>query len=521
MLNDNSAETGTTLEELNETFGGEYKSLDEVASLNFDESTPNQNATAQSPLNWNRSAAGLENGGQEGRNFEFEEFDDLNDNEKQEADDDADAKIKSQSGSQTAKRVSFDDSVTPEKKGFNPRIVKIVSAVALIIVVLGGFYISSRGDSKHSYFKKNKNGNTNDASETATAAGNSENASSGGSGGSGRSQGGLKFGEAPVGSDPRGTTESGEGAATTDQAATAPADKTQTENNSGSDPFSYNGNNQAGNNSASGQDYHGSIAPGVAGGTTAVAGNNQNTANTNDNRSGEKETSSVSANAKQQSNGKRLQPDDGVEAEAGRFGRVMRAGENQMRANNASTVETKPDSGIDSTNPQPTSGNALTLEKGTKIELTLEDPIRSGIASAITAKVQKAVLNRQGGIEIPSQSLVIIPFSAESVNGRVFNEKDKPIQIVTPDGRSYEVRGSVKDARGITGIGGKVTKTNRRNPLGKIAGGALGAIGIGGRIGGGINRGVESINSNPDYVRGASEIVDVGMGTSFQLLIGF
>lgn len=386
-----------------------------------------------------------------------------------------------------------------EKKTVNPRIIKTVIGVIVVIALVGVVMLSMKGEKRKSLLSKDKPGETTEQSAgevTGKQTAGDENSS-----GADETRKSVKFGDIQVGNDPAGQSsednlspESTEEAKKTENVEPSP-NTSPTPTNA----FMPNYSNQ----SAS-QNYGGGTN------TNPVAENPVSTG-------GGETVSEKTPNEKKVGKGDLAETPLGVETDEQRFHTVMRAGQNRSR-----TAEITPVGANNALGTEMPAGGAP-LPRGTRVELLLEDPIRSGIATAVTAKVRKGVVNKRGETIIPKDSMVIVSFSAEVANGRVFNDKGAKIQIVTQDGRNYEVAGMVKDAQGFAGLTGKITKVGGRSMLGKI-GGVLGRVGgalPGGQIIAGTQQSIEGMSDNGGYVTNATQIVEIPRGTSFLLIVGY
>lgn len=387
------------------------------------------------------------------------------------------------------------------KSKTNPRIIKAAVAAAAIIAVLAIAFIGMSGEKKRSLLSKNKAGDANTAEQQTgenTSQSDTDSTENGGS-----RSGTLRFGNVGVGTDPNTTIA---GATPTDQQPVSTEDAKKAEiydpysapspTPNAAFPFTTT-TSPSYQTTGGGYNYPTGSTNGAGGG-----------GNTDQNRSTPNQTSGIK-NDPNNLTDTRL----GTETDEERFGVTLRAGQNSARPDNQTSSTEQPDNNNQTGNPFP---------RGTRLELILDEPIRSGIATAVTARLKKGIANKRGEIVIPKDSMVVVQFSAEVANGRVFNDKEAPIQIVTTDGRSLELTGIVKDAQGFAGLTGKITKTNGRSTLGKIGNvvSRLGGVLPGGQVVTGAQQGIDSMR-NPNYVTNAAQIVEVPKGTSFQIIVGF
>lgn len=387
------------------------------------------------------------------------------------------------------------------KKSVNPRIVKVVVGVIAVVVVGAVLMLGMKGEKRKSIFAKDKGATTDGTNTTEGTTGTGgTNDQTGGNGD--RRAGGLKFGDVAVGSDPNaqnnGKTEEVTPESTEEAKRSENSDPSASVSPTPYPAFMPSYSNYPQNSSGGGNQTGGGIQQ-TDGQNGPVENNGQSNKNQNQTKTNKGDLAEVPL---------------GLETEEERFRTVMRAGQNSQRQENRNNENNA------QTDGQPINNG---LPRGTKLELILDEPIRSGIATAVTGKLKKGVTNKRGEILIPKDSMVVVQFSAEIANGRVFNEKEAPIQIVTPEGKSFEVNGMVKDAQGYAGLTGKITKVGGRSTLGKI-GGVLGRVGgslPGGQIITGTQQGIDGMNGSGGYVTNATQIVEVPRGTSFMVIIGF
>lgn len=405
------------------------------------------------------------------------------------------------SGGSNRDRVEKAIDAPEEKKTVNPRVIKVGLAIVAVVILGGFFLLSFTGEKRKSLLGKNKTG---DETSAEQSNGNSSTSGSGETSEteSGKRNSSLKFGEVTVGSDPNSTTSNPNDPQSTEEAKRAETENPElTPSPTPANNFtpSYSSNYP----SSTYGNYPSSTSGG--GNQTTTSGNTEETTKTND------PAPQVKTNK-----GDLAETSLGMETDEERFRTVLRAGQGNRNIAENSNVSPNQNNQTD------LQANSI-LPKGTRLELILEEPIRSGIATAVTAKLKKGITNKRGETIIPKDSSIVVQISPEVANGRVFNEREAPIQIVTPDGRSFEIVGQVKDAQGFAGLTGKVTKVGGRSALGKITGavGRVGGMLPGGRIVTGTQQGIESMSNNGGYVTNAAVIVEIPRGTSFMVIIGF
>lgn len=419
-----------------------------------------------------------------------------------------DTEIKSRAASATVgtsagsnrERVEKAIDAPEEKKTFSPRIVKVGLALVAAIILGGFFLLSFTGEKRKSLLGKNKNNDNTNAEQTNSTSSTSDSTDSTDTEG-GKRNGSLKFGEVTVGNDPNSTTSNPNNPQSTEDMKRAEMENPDlTPSPTPTNGFvpSYSTN------------YPSSTYGNYPSLTSNGGGNQTSVATTQESSKTDNPTTQVKTNK-----GDLTETSLGMETDDARFRTVLRAGQGSRNVSEVSNVTTNQ-------NGQTDLQANLDLPKGTRLELILDEPIRSGIGTAVTAKLKKGIVNKRGETIIPKDSTIVVQFSPEVANGRIFNEKEAPIQIVTPDGRTFEIVGQVKDAQGFAGLTGKVTKVGGRSTLGKITGavGRVGGLIPGGRIVTGTQQGIESM-SNGGYVTNAAQIVEVPRGTSFTVIVGF
>ena len=398
-----------------------------------------------------------------------------------------------------------------EKKGFNPRIIKLVVGGLAALLLIGFVVIGMTGEKRKSYLGKT------DKSETETAADeNSAGTDPAQNQNEEKRPNNMNFGEMTVGSDPNADYSGNNTSDMSDTNATETNAATSTEEakrNETYDPYNTsNGGNSSyeftpTNSRTTGGGVETNPAQTVnAGGTTAADLSNGADSQTSESR-------------KKRKKGALTEEDLNMESNEVRFGSTLRAG----RATSDSGIARNTVEQTNALNKITTSGQAEginpELRRGEKLELYLEEPIRSGIATSVTARLKKGIKNRNGKLIFPKDSLAIIQINAVTVNGRIFNEQDAPIYIVTPDGQNYEISGAVKDQQGYAGLTGKVKKIGGRGTLGTL-GGILSRVGSVIPGADRVSRIPGEIGGNSGYAANPTEIVEINKGTSFIVVIG-
>lgn len=427
------------------------------------------------------------------------------DNEKLPEIDDSEIKSRaaSASGGYGSNRERVEKAIeTPEeKKTFSPRILKVGLALIAAIILGGFFLLSFSGEKRKSLLGKNKAADETTADQTNSNSSMSDTSENSETDGTKRSAS-LKFGEVTVGSDPNASTIDPNNPQSTEDAKRA-----ETEN----PDLSPSPSPSNGFTPSYATNYPSSTYGNYPSLSTSNGNNNQTTtSNTQETTKTDNQIQTTKTNK-----GDLTEAPLGMETDEERFRTVLRAGQGNRTNSEVSSV-----------NPNQNNQNDLQtnsiLPKGTRLELILDEPIRSGIGTAVTSKLKKGIVNKRGETIIPKDSTIVVQFSPEVANGRIFNEKEAPIQIVTPDGRTFEIAGQVKDAQGFAGLTGKITKVGGRSTLGKITGavGRVGGLIPGGRIVTGAQQGIENM-SNGGYVTNATQIVEIPRGTSFTIIVGF
>lgn len=189
--------------------------------------------------------------------------------------------------------------------------------------------------------------------------------------------------------------------------------------------------------------------------------------------------------------------------------------------------------GNESTNKQ--SGNIIRLPQNTRIQMTLLEPLQSGMSATADARVDTDVRAATGEILLRAGSTVSIPFLPIHTNGRM-SAAASEIRVPLSDGRILAMRGSVKGQDGLMGLPGKITKKGTGSTLGRVARGvARAGVQTGQRVLGqsvgsvgidtneiGIDDAVSERYSSTytyGYDRAPKEVVDVPSGIRFQFIV--
>ena len=163
----------------------------------------------------------------------------------------------------------------------------------------------------------------------------------------------------------------------------------------------------------------------------------------------------------------------------------------------------------------------------TRIELSLNEPLRSGIATSVESRVLTDVRDAQGKVVIPAGSTAVLPFLAYEVNGRMISNGSESALFITPAGQQINLRGTVKGPDGFVGLTGKVKKIGGRSTAGRILSGiaragtrtAADAVGdVSSEAENEINRASYDYR-HPQFER-SSRIIEVASGTRFLFVVG-
>lgn len=166
---------------------------------------------------------------------------------------------------------------------------------------------------------------------------------------------------------------------------------------------------------------------------------------------------------------------------------------------------------------------------GSRIQLELVDPVRSGVETNVQARTVTALRSSAGEVLIAAGAAFELTFQPEEINGRVLAREI--FRVMMANGQIMELKGNVKGADGFTGLTGKVIKQSGGSNIGRkilgigtrIGGTALGGLGGGGLIG---TAGQEAqsemrnVGNNDSRISYSDKIVEVRAGTRFLLVIG-
>ena len=176
---------------------------------------------------------------------------------------------------------------------------------------------------------------------------------------------------------------------------------------------------------------------------------------------------------------------------------------------------------------KPVSGDEVGILPRTRVELTLSEPLRSGIATSVEARVVADVRDAQGKVVLPAGSTAVVPFLAYEVNGRVLNSRNEAVLFITPAGKQVSLRGVVKAADGFAGLTGKVRKIGGRSAANRIFTGIarVGARNAADAVGDVSSEAEDEVNRatyeyrSPQFER-TGRIVEVASGTRFTFVVG-
>ncbi|MDQ3651086.1 MAG: hypothetical protein M3458_12575 [Acidobacteriota bacterium] len=132
--------------------------------------------------------------------------------------------------------------------------------------------------------------------------------------------------------------------------------------------------------------------------------------------------------------------------------------------------------GSTSTTPALADDARPTLRRGSLLQLVLLEPVRSGIATSVSARVVTDVRDGRGQTLVPAGSTAVILLLPQEVNGRVVNDHAGEGFIVLSDGTQLALKGTIKGADGYAGLTGRMRKVGGRSALGRV-GGALARAG--------------------------------------------
>lgn len=181
------------------------------------------------------------------------------------------------------------------------------------------------------------------------------------------------------------------------------------------------------------------------------------------------------------------------------------------------------------------SGNIIRLPQNTRIQMTLLEPLQSGMSATADARVDADVRSTKGEILLRAGSTVSIPFLPIHTNGRM-SAAATEIRVPLSDGRTLAMRGSVKGQDGLMGLPGKITKKGTGSTLGRVARGvARAGVQTGQRV---LGQSVGSVGIDTNeigiddavaerygstyaygYDRAPKEVVDVPSGIRFQFIV--
>ena len=155
-----------------------------------------------------------------------------------------------------------------------------------------------------------------------------------------------------------------------------------------------------------------------------------------------------------------------------RFAVVMRAGDQSAKESEADArLKGAQKRAVGQTGGRAGSGNDERFQRGTRITLQLAEPLRSGIASVVTAQVLTDVVGKDNEVIIPAGSKAAIPFYAGENQGRMLNIVNEPAVFITPTGDEITLYGTVKGSDGFTGVTGKVIKVGGPSGVRRVLGG--------------------------------------------------
>jgi hypothetical protein len=214
------------------------------------------------------------------------------------------------------------------------------------------------------------------------------------------------------------------------------------------------------------------------------------------------------------------------------FAMVLRAGEKAERDERAAEKEAERLKSLQK-NSGSTNSKAATVVKDTgvlprtRIELSLTEPLRSGIATSVEARVLSDVRDGQGTVILPAGSTAVLPFLAYEMNGRMVSNSNESALFITPTGQQITLRGIVKGIDGFVGLTGKVKKIGGRSTAGRIIGGIVraGTRTAADAVGDVSSEAENEINRStydsrfPQFER-SSRIVEVASGTRFIFVTG-
>ena len=162
----------------------------------------------------------------------------------------------------------------------------------------------------------------------------------------------------------------------------------------------------------------------------------------------------------------------------------------------------------------------LKIMPGTKIQMLLREPFRSGIETKVQAVCLNNVKGVDGKILISANSIFELIFRPEEVNGRILAKEIARVYLA--DNSIGEVVGMVKGQDGYAGLGGKVSGGKSVGSriiggLSRIGGRIIGEAGV---VGEDVNNEIQNNNNNNANIYRSSRIVEVKEGTRFSLIVG-
>jgi hypothetical protein len=214
------------------------------------------------------------------------------------------------------------------------------------------------------------------------------------------------------------------------------------------------------------------------------------------------------------------------------FALVLRAGERVERETRIAEKEAERQKGLQRPTAGPSSAMSSSNAKDigilprARIELTLSEPLRSGIATSVEARVVSDIRDAHGKVVIPAGSTAAIPFLASEVNGRVINNSSEAALFITPAGQQITLRGVVKGSDGFAGLTGKVKKVGGRSTASRIFTGiARAGTRTAADVAGDISSEAESEINRASYdyrfpqFERTNRIVEVSSGTRFTFIV--
>ncbi len=168
------------------------------------------------------------------------------------------------------------------------------------------------------------------------------------------------------------------------------------------------------------------------------------------------------------------------------------------------------------------------IPSGTKIDMRLDEPLRSGVATIVAATVLSDIRDKEGKVIIPRGSTAGVPFMPYEVNKRVVSDRRRDIVFTTPDGQQVTLKGMVKGSDGYAGLTGKVTNVGGGSKLGKVLGtvartGARVAGGVVGDYSSEAEREIDrtAYDYSNTYFERSSRVVEIQANARFYLIVGW